>query len=99
MLKGMAKNRKEGVGVEKVDTLPQGLWLRLLWMENIAIQQICIKMVEKLMETKTEVVFSNEHLMHASTVPGAITCGGLLEAERLYRSREEYGNFKSCGML
>lgn len=36
------------------------------------------------MGTKAGVAFRNEHQMHASTVLGAIMCGGLLAAERLH---------------
>lgn len=45
---------------------------------------VCKKMVEELMGTKAGVAFRNEHQMHASTVLGAIMCGGLLAAERLH---------------
>lgn len=41
-------------------------------------------MVEELMGTLAGVAFRNEHLMRASTVLGAIMCGGLLAAERLH---------------
>lgn len=48
MLKGVVKNRKEGVNVEKADTLPQGLWERLICMFSKYAKK---KMVEELMGT------------------------------------------------
>lgn len=50
------------------------------------------------METKAGVAFCNEHLMHASTVPGAIMCGDLLAVERIHiEVGRNVGTLKAVG--